>query len=81
MKISSFEKGVPIPEIMPRNNKYNLHLMEVGQHFTVEDYWNSDNVQKLRVAISNYGRRNNKKFVTRKIEDEGDYKLRVWREF
>jgi len=55
--------------------------MEVGQHFTVEDYWNSDNVQKLRVAISNYGRRNNKKFVTRKIEDEGDYKLRVWREF
>ena len=71
MKISSFEKGVPIPEIMPRNNKYN---------FTVE-HWDSDDIQKLRVALSNYARRNKKKFITRKIEEEGDYKLRVWREF
>jgi|TARA_R110000796_G_scaffold54949_3_gene128307 hypothetical protein len=80
MKISSFEKGVPIPEIMPRNNKYNLHLMKVGENFTVE-YWDSDDIQKLRVALSNYARRNKKKFITRKIEEEGDYKLRVWREF
>ena len=80
MKISSFEKGVPIPEIMPRNNKYKLHLMKVGENFTVE-YWDSDDIQKLRVALSNYARRNKKKFITRKIEEEGDYKLRVWREF
>ena len=54
--------------------------MKVGENFTVE-YWDSDDIQKLRVALSNYARRNKKKFITRKIEEEGDYKLRVWREF
>ena len=56
MKVSSIEEGYPIPPSVPRNNKYNLHLMKVGQCF-------------------------NKKFGTRKIiEENGDWKLRVWRE-
>jgi len=80
MKQSSFKEGLPIPEIVPRNNKYNLHKMQVGQYFTVED-WDSEDVQRLRVAVCNYARRNDKKFVTRKIEEDGDWKLRVWREF
>jgi hypothetical protein len=81
MKLSNIQEGQPIPEVIaPRNNKYNLHKMQVGQHFTVED-WDSEDVQRLRVAVCNYGRRNNKKFVTRKIEEGGDWKLRVWRQF
>ena len=54
--------------------------MEVGEYFTMED-WDSEDVQRLRVAVSNYARRNDKKFVTRKIEEDGDWKLRVWRQF
>jgi len=77
---STFETGLPVPEIVPRNNKYNLHKMEVGEYFTMED-WDSEDVQRLRVAVSNYARRNDKKFVTRKIEEDGDWKLRVWRQF
>ena len=79
MKLSAFEEGIPIPEIIPRNNKYNLHKMEIGKHFTVENF-DSEAVQRLRVAICNYSRRNNKKFITRKIEENGEWKLRVWRE-
>jgi hypothetical protein len=78
MKLSAFEEGLPIPEIVPRNNKYNLHRMEVGSCFTVEDY-NPEDVQRLRVAVCNYARRNNKKFITRKIEENGKWKLRLWR--
>jgi len=80
LKQSTFETGLPVPEIVPRNNKYNLHKMEVGEYFTMED-WDSEDVQRLRVAVSNYARRNDKKFVTRKIEEDGDWKLRVWRQF
>ena len=80
MKQSTFETGLPVPEIVPRNNKYNLHKMQVGEYFTMED-WDSEDVQRLRVAVSIYARRNDKKFVTRKIEEDGDWKLRVWRQF
>ena len=31
MKLSSIEEGAAIPEIVPRNNKYNFHKMEIGQ--------------------------------------------------
>jgi hypothetical protein len=80
MKLSSFEEGLPIPEIVPRNNKYNLHKMGVGKHFTVEKFDPAD-IQRLRVAVCNYARRNNKKFITRKVEEDGVWKLRVWRKF
>ena len=78
MKLSAFENGIPIPEIVPRNNKYNLHKMEIGTYFTVRDP-DPEDVQRLRVAICNYARRNSKKFITRKIEEDGESKLRVWR--
>ena len=57
MKQSTFETGLPVPEIVPRNNKYNLHKMQVGEYFTMED-WDSEDVQRLRVAVSNYASRN-----------------------
>ena len=78
MKEFVLEEGIPIPKIVPRNNKYNLHKMTIGQSFTVDEF-NPTDIQKLRVAISNYSRRNNKEFTTRKIEENGAYRLRVWR--
>jgi hypothetical protein len=73
-----FENSIPIPEIVPRNNKYNLHKMVEGESFSID--FEPEAVQRLRVAICNYGRRNNKQFVTRKVEEDGDWKLRVWRQ-
>jgi len=78
MELSTVKEGLPIPGIISRNNKYNFHRMEVGSCFTVEDY-NPLDAQRIRVAASNYGKRNNKKFVTRKIEENGKWKLRLWR--
>ena len=52
--------------------------MEIGTYFTVRDL-DPEDVQRLRVAICNYARRNSKKFITRKIEEDGEWKLRVWR--
>ncbi len=71
--------NVPIPDISsPRNNKYDLHKMGIGDSFSLpyEEY----SVQKVRVAVSNYGSRNSKKFTTRKVlEDDGSSIFRVWR--
>tara|TARA_R100000306_G_scaffold30753_1_gene33077 strand:+ start:913 stop:1074 length:162 start_codon:yes stop_codon:yes gene_type:complete len=53
--------------------------MDVGVSFTID--FEPLDVQRLRVAACNYGRRNGKKFTTRKVEENGDWKLRVWREF
>ena len=36
-------------------------------------------VQKMRVALSQYCRRNNKEFTTRKVFEDGMSQLRVWR--
>ena len=74
-----FDSSVPIPDIVPRNNKYNLHKMQKGQSFTID--FEPDRVQRVRCAVCNYGRRNSKKFITRKVEENGDWKLRVWREW
>tara|TARA_R110000787_G_scaffold43783_1_gene107253 strand:+ start:31568 stop:31813 length:246 start_codon:yes stop_codon:yes gene_type:complete len=80
MKQSAIEKGDPIPEIEPRNNKYSFHKMKVGEHFTMEEF-TPDDVQRVRVAACNYGRRNDKKFITRTVLDKklGEL-LKVWRE-
>ena len=75
----NFEKNVPIPENYdgPRNNKYNYHLMEVGDSFSV--LFEPVLAQKMRVALSQYCRRNNKEFTTRKVFEDGMSQLRVWR--
>ena len=52
--------------------------MGIGDSFSLpyEEY----SVQKVRVAVSNYGSRNSKKFTTRKVlEDDGSSIFRVWR--
>ena len=73
-----FDTSVPIPSVMPRNNRYNFHKMDVGVSFAID--FDPLDVQRLRVAACNYGRRNGKKFSTRKVQENGDWKLRVWRE-
>ena len=79
MKVLPIEEGTPIPEVMPRNNKYDFHKMSVGQHFTIKDCEPGDELL-MRVAACNYGRRNNKKFVTRKIEiPPNDFMVKIWR--
>tara|TARA_R110000787_G_scaffold107993_9_gene216246 strand:- start:570 stop:797 length:228 start_codon:yes stop_codon:yes gene_type:complete len=72
-----FDTEIPIPEIVPRNNKYNLHKMEEGDSFSI--FFDEEKAQKLRVAVCNYGRRNNKQFTTRKTHEDGIEVLRVWR--
>jgi hypothetical protein len=73
-----FDRDIPIPTIVPRNNKYNFHKMETGQSFDIA--FDPEDVQRLRVAACNYGRRNDKTFVTRKVEQNGESLLRVWRQ-
>ena len=75
----NFEKNVPIPENYdgPRNNKYNYHLMEVGDSFSV--LFEPVLAQKMRVALSQYSRRNDQKFTTRKLKEDGIFHFRVWR--
>jgi len=70
---------VPIPDVSsPRNNKYDLHKMGIGDSFSLP--YETDSVQRVRVAVSNYGTRNRKKFTTRKLTDEeGASVFRVWR--
>jgi len=63
------EKGVPVPSRWI-NEKYPLDDMEVGDSF----FTNSPAV-KVRPAVTHYGRRNGRKYVTRSM----DGGLRVWR--
>jgi hypothetical protein len=72
MNIFSQDRPIPTNKT-PSNNRWNLHLMEVGDSFDIN--FEQPDAQRLRVAICNYAKRNNKKFTTRR---EGD-KLIVWR--
>lgn len=69
MSDMKIEKGVPMPK-NKRATKYPFAEMEVGDSFYVEP----DN-GSIHAAASWYGKRNNKKFATRK-EGEG---RRIWR--
>ena len=51
--------------------------MQEGDSFTI--FYDPEKAQKLRVAICNYSRRNNKQFTTRKTNEDGIDVLRVWR--
>lgn len=71
-------KDIPIPELKtPSRNKYDLWKMEVGDSFAIP--FNDTDAVKVRTAVSNYGRRNDKKFVTRKVMEDDQTFLRVWR--
>ena len=58
-----FDNAIPIPEI---NNPRNIPFEPTK-------------AKRVRVAICNYARRNYKQFITRKLEENGDWILRVWR--
>lgn len=67
------EKNVPLPDDNPRNKKYPWGDMEVGDSVYLDS---SHEPAHVRSAVSHYGKRTGKSFVTRK-EGSG---IRVWRE-
>lgn len=78
------ERGVPLP---PRANlaghtKYPFGEMEIGDSFfipidTIDGKKPSDSVSSAAYV---FGKRNNKKFTTRQVREEGTIKgYRVWR--
>ena len=72
--MTNIRKDRPIPtDVTPRNNRWNLHLMDIGDSFEIA--YDPTEVQRLRVAICNYSKRNNKRFITRREDD----RLVVWR--
>tara|TARA_R100000664_G_C2718723_1_gene112917 strand:- start:285 stop:521 length:237 start_codon:yes stop_codon:yes gene_type:complete len=71
-------KDIPMPERnTPRNNKYNFHKMGIGD--SIDMLYDFEEAQRLRVAASNYGTRNSKKFTSRKVSEDDKTLLRLWR--
>jgi len=75
MNLVNLEKvRLILTDVTPRNNRWNLHLMDIGDSFEIA--YDSVEVQRLRAAIcNNYAKRNNKRFITRREDD----RLIVWR--
>lgn len=71
------EQGVPIPRLAP-HRLYPFGDMDVGDSFFIalkEGEFKAMTIRKVRSAASYYGRRNGKKYVTRRVSGG----LRVWR--
>lgn len=64
------EKNVPLSG-RANNGKFPFYKMEIGDSFSV----GFDDRLSLRSMASSYGRKNGKKFTTRKSDDG----IRVWR--
>lgn len=64
------EKNIETPASV--GNKYPFGEMEVGDSFKFP----KSEIYKIRTAASFYGKRKNKKFTVRKINNE---EFRVWR--
>ena len=68
------EKDVPLPPPTRRGNKkFPFGEMSVGDSFVIEG---KEEFYRGRLAASNYGARNHKKFSCRLMEEGG---LRIWR--
>ena len=65
------DKNVPLPT--PHTSKYPFRIMEVGDSFAITD--TAKNVNLVRSAASNCGKRHGVKFQVR-VEEGG---ARVWR--
>lgn len=68
------EKNINIPQYC---NKYPLGKMEINDSFAIKTNDDNKNIIRKRVvgACHMYGKRNNKKFVTRVLKNE----VRIWR--
>jgi len=69
------EKHVQIPGNGRR--KYPFQDMGVGDSFFVSSMSGKNNI--ARVAATNYGKRNNIKFLTRMCIEDGVAGMRIWR--
>lgn len=65
------EKNVPMPKGRGRN-KYNFHMMEVGDSFLVAPWLEAD---KARSAAYSWGKLHGKKFKSQRKDNS----LRIWR--
>jgi hypothetical protein len=68
------EHNIPIPPQVPRNGKYHFHTIPVDASVLYEVDGDHGRA-KLASAVSQYAKRNGKKFTTRKV-NKG---IRVWR--
>jgi hypothetical protein len=69
--VGEVEKNIPIPaDGFDRKTTYPLRAMEIGDSF-----WTDTPKEKVHPAVSYFGKRNDRRFITRKM----DGGIRVWR--
>lgn len=68
----NIEKDIPLPEPRGARTKYPFEEMEIGDSFLFD----KKQVNLIHFAKSQYGRRNNKKFSVRRINND---EYRCWR--
>lgn len=67
------DKNIPIPyKHYLGGSKYPFHKLEVGDSFLLPD---SIGAKAFRTSATQYGKRHNMKFLTRKVENG----VRIWR--
>lgn len=69
------ESNIPIPG-PTKYSKYPFTVMNVSQSFVFSCGQDQGEFNLMRQAMTQYGRRNNKKFSTRKL---GPSSWRIWR--
>ncbi len=67
---ANIEHGIPIPEM--RSHKWPFRTMKPGDSFLVPNEYRA----AAQSAMSWFGKRNNMKFCSRKIDDKS---FRIWR--
>ena len=68
----TIEKGIPIPDPGANHLKYPWTTMEIGDSFIARPQKRSS----LSSVLRRYGP---KRFITRKVNEDGVDKIRVWR--
>lgn len=68
------EKNIPIQEIKGRSSKYAFEKYEVGDSAF---YPGAGHTFQTYAGV--YGKKNNKRFTTRAVEENGTAGIRVWR--
>ena len=79
--VFSIQKGIPVPPARGRlhGSKYPLAALEIGDSFAAPTA-NQESGQKLATYICNAANRiAGKKFTTRRLIEDGQHVVRVWR--
>lgn len=75
-----FDKNVPLPEARASRKTYNLNVkeMQIGDSFALDGDDNATNV-KTRAAVNASASYYGMKITSRKVLENGVWKLRFWR--